>query len=646
MAAVNFRQLKRNLGKQAAKAPALHSTKKQEQRDRYLRQAFTTGGKGFLRRVKKYGTTENGQPLIFRNHYCEYLLLLGDYRLNWILTTGSAQVGKTLGHTFLLIDTVVCGKLNGAWFYDSKTSLDQYAPMQFRPIVKTWVSAMLLAGYKMRLGGDREVNTNYQVDGANAIFSFVSTSKMSRADAGGAAAAAAASSFAADMAVMEERSQYPSGSADVCLDRLANSIVSTRPRRDLGTSGGGLGIEADMLDCHYYFYPHYDCSHCGGNYPLDPKGCLLKEVERVDLVGKKIKSHLSETGRPIEWHHHDPLDAAQSAYIACSKCAGELSDQDRLDRSRYRCTQTGVFLQDFLEALPAGEPERALKVGLHMSPLTREGKARSIAVDIIRRGLATTNPANWQQQVLGHYSRTDTLKLTHVMIRDRIGALLPAQAQRRYRLAGCDIGRGEDWLFIFDIYLPPHCNGLTVAQIAELSIRNVIYAEAVVRSDIPTILETWQVDFGLVDNEPSIESVMGLTMETCLQMANQVAGAKASIKHTVVNDGGVEYPCWSLRNQKFMLAVFEGFTVKAWDGEIRYRVPQLWEKWLTDASERSPIVHLTAPWRDTSDHWHRGKNNLDDFYMAALFAEAALYLKLTEDFSDDEQQMLIDTYTV
>jgi hypothetical protein len=639
---INLKQIQKQLSKQAAKSPQLYLGDRQSQRDRFLTDAFASGGQGFLSRIRQYGMTEKCTPIILRQHYCEYLQLLGDLRISWVLTTGPAQVGKTLGHTFLMIDSVVCGKLNGAWFYDSRTSLDQYAPMQFRPPVEAWIANMEADGYQFRRGGDRSINTRYQVDGANAIFSFVSTSKMSRADAGGAAAAAAASSFPADFAVMEERSQYAPGAADVCLDRLANSIIPTKPRRDLGTSGGGMGIEADMLDCNYYFYPHYDCPHCGGNFPLDPKGCVLQEVERVDLLGKTIKTHLSDTGRPIAWHHLDSLDAAQSAYIGCSSCGEELNSFIRLDHSRYRCTQTGVFLQDFLDSLPAGTPERALKVGLHMSPLTREGDGRSIAIEIIRRGLTTSNPANWQQQVLGHYSQTDTLKLTHLMIRDRIGAAVPVGVERNYRIAGMDMGRQEDWLTIMDIYLPPANADLTVAQMAEQSIRNVVYAEAVKRSDVPFILEQWQVDFGLVDNEPSIEAVMDLCEGTCLQMANQVGKAKHSIKYTTVNDGGLEIPCWAVRNEKFMLAVFEGFTTRAWDGEIAYRVPAKWEKWLTDSSERSPIVHLTGPWRDASSSWHRGKNNLDDYYMALLFAEAALYLKLTEDH--EGQEMSIGSY--
>jgi hypothetical protein len=638
VAIVNLAKVKEQLAKQAAKSPRVYLSDRQLQQGRFLAEVFERGGKPFLERVRKYGITEKGTPLVLRQHYCEYLQLLADLRISWVLTTGPAQLGKTLGHTFLMIDSVVCGKLNGAWFYDSRTSLDQYAPMQFRPPVEAWIANMEADGYQFRRSGDRSINTRYQVDGANAIFSFVSTSKMSRADAGGAAAAAAASSFPADFAVMEERSQYTPGAADVCLDRLANSTVPTKPRRDLGTSGGGMGIEADMLDCDFYFYPHYDCPHCGGNFPLDPKGCILQEVERVDLLGKTIKTHLSDTGRPIAWHHTDPLDAAQSAYIGCYSCGGEIDDELRLEKSRYRCTQSGVFLQDFLDSLPAGTPEKALKVGLHMSPLTREGDGRQVAVEIIRRGSVTSNPANWQQQVLGHYSQTDTLKLTHLMIRDRIGTAVP-NIKRSYRVAGMDMGRQEDWLVIFDYYLPPNHHNMTVAQVAEKSVKSLIYSEAVKRTDVPFILEQWQVDFGLVDNEPSIEAVMNLCEDTCLQMANQVGGAKHSIKYTTVNDGGVEYPCWALRNEKFMLAVFEGFTTTAWDGEPCYRFPQFWEKWLTDSSERSPIVHLTNPWRDSGGGWHRGKNNLDDYYMAFLFAEAAFYLKLTENRSTEEMMV-------
>jgi hypothetical protein len=609
-------------------------TKNHSQRERFLASVMKTGGVSFLRRIRKFGSNEKGSPLILRNHYCEYLQLIGDLRIAWVLTTGPSQVGKTIGHTLLLIDVVACGKLNGGWFYDSRTSLDQYAPMQFRPPMEAWITRMQQAGYKFSRGDDRAINTRYQIDGANAIFTFLSTSKMSRVEQGGAAAAAAASSFPADLAIIEERSQSPPGAADVCLDRLSNSIVPTKPRRDLGTPGGGMGIEIDMQDCDYYFYPHYSCPHCGGDYPLDPKGCLLRQADRTDLLGNIITTYLSETGRPIDWWHWDDQHPTNTAYIGCIGCGKELDDQTRLEKSYYKCLISSTNLQRFLSELSPGQPERSLKVGLQMSPLIREGKGSQIAIDIIQRGNSSSNPANWQQQGLGHFSVTDTLRITRSMIANRIGATVPI-GQRYCRIAGVDCGRGEDWLVIVDFYLPPNINGLSVAQIAEIAARQIVYAQPIARSNIADILLEWRVDFGFIDNEPSIETVMGIAANTVLQMANQVGGATHTMKYTKVIDGGLEAPCWAIRNEKFMLAVFHGFATKAWDGEVLYRCPATWDQWLNGDTDRSPIVHLSGPWRDADSTWHRPNNHIDDFYMALLFAEAAFYLMLTQHFTGD-----------
>jgi hypothetical protein len=220
------------------------------------------------------------------------------------------------------------------------------------------------------------------------------------------------------------------------------------------------------------------------------------------------------------------------------------------------------------------------------------------------------------------------------MIAARIGAVVP-EGVRYCRIAGVDCGRGEDWLVIVDFYLPPNISGLSVAQIAELAVRSIVYAQAVARSNIGDILQEWRVDFGFIDNEPSIEAVMGIAAGTVLQMANQVAGAAHTMKYTKVVDGGLEAPCWAIRNEKFMLAVFHGFATRAWDGEVLYRCPANWQRWLNGDTDRSPVVHLSAPWRDADSKWHRPSNHVDDFYMALLFAEAAFYLMLTQQFTGD-----------
>jgi hypothetical protein len=554
-----------------------------------------------------------------------------DHPAHLYITDDYIVTHNTLAHLLLQIDGVVCGKLNGAWFYATGKALDQMVPIQFRPAIQHWLKNMMAAGYKIQRKGDTMVNTRYQVDGATAIFTFVSTTNST--DDGMAAVGGVAASFTADYSIMEERSQYDRGSADICLDRMNNSKIETHPRRDLGTPGGGMGIEIDMQDCHHYFKLHYDCPHCQQTLPLTPKGCLLKEFEREDVLGNKIKTYLSESGRPedSQWWCKDPLDPVNTAYVACSSCGGELSMDVRL-HSTYRCVKSGLRLREFLDSLHAGVPDTRWKVGLHMSPLAQHNA--TVAQSIISNGLGTDNPPNWQQQGLGYPTSSETLTISEAQIRSLVGLRTP-DGEADYRLAGIDVGRGEDWLVITDFYLPPDRARLSIGQIIEKTVRVIIYNEPIVRSDLGDILERYDVDYGLIDNEPSRDSAMKICDDTVLELGNQ-ANPKDSFKQTTVKDGGVEYPCWDLRNSKFMLQVFESFYYKAWDGLPCYRLPAAWVKWYSNPTGRSPIRHLTGPWRDNEMEWHRAKEGLDDYYMAILFSEAAFSIKLEDDFKGVE----------
>jgi hypothetical protein len=603
---------------------ANYTDEKNDLRQAYVDAVMARGGKDFVERVQLYGATERGEKLRFTPSYLEQLELTGDFRVPWVLTTGPAQIGKTLSHLLIQIDGVVCGKLNGAWFYATGRALDQMVPIQFRPAIGYWIKNMEAAGFRFRRQTDTMVNTRYQVDGANAIFTFVSTTN--KTNDGMAVVGGVAASFTADYSIMEERSQYDSGSADICLDRMNNSKLPTRPRRDLGTPGGGMGIEVDMQDCHHYFKPHYHCPHCFQVLPLSPKGCLLKEFEREDILGNKIKTYLSESGRPEDgyWWCRDPIDPIRTAYIACSSCGGELSLDDRL-QSKYRCISTGVWLRDFLDTFNS---DTQWKIGLQMSPLAHANS--TIAATIIANGIGTDNPFNWQQQSLGYPTSTEVLIITPEQIRSLVGLPVPA-GDADYRLAGIDVGRGEDWLVIVDFYLPPDRVNLSIGQIIEKTIRRVIYCEAIVRTDLGDILRRYDVDYGLIDNEPSRDSAMRICDHSVLELANQ-ANPKDTVRSTMVKDGGIEYPCWDLRNSKFMLQVFEGFHFRAWDGHVCYRLPAAWVRWYENPTGRSPIRHISGPWRDKEMVWHRGKDNLDDIYMALLFAEAAFYLQLEQEY--------------
>jgi hypothetical protein len=599
--------------------------KRQAQRNHFIDRCYEVGGQDFVDRVKKYGCTEKGDKLRLPTWYEEYLLAIGDFRLSHVLTTGPAQNGKTMGHTLLMADCLTTGKLNSAWFYDSRTNLDQNVPMQFHPVMEFWIAHMQEDGIRFRRGRDRTINTRYQVDQANAIFSYVSTSRPSIRDMGRAAAGGAAVSFQADWMVLEERSQYPPGAADPLPRRLDASMLPSRPIRELGTPGGGQGIEAALEDCDRYFYPHYECEQCHQVQPLDPKGCLLIPTTVRDALGRPKTSYLSESGRPIHWFHSDDHHPIDSAYFGCAYCGHAIADEQRYS-AEFRCRQTGERLRDFLDSLPAGVPEKNWKVAVHLSPLTRETRT-NLAAEIIQSGLDASTTEDWQQQRLGHPSETQAASITMSMLREAMTAPKP-ERKPDYTLAGVDVGRSEDWFIAIDFFLPQGWQRMKPAEIMEKTIRSVRFASGIVRDRIPKLLKEYSVAYGLIDNEPSRESSMRICRGTVLEMADQIAYLDDIAVEGVVEDGGMEARCWMIRNEKFMGQVLEGFLLKAPDGYPLYRLPIDWERWIGNPSENSPLRHLSGPYRDPDGQWRRGKGNVDDLYFATVFVEAAFYIKL------------------
>jgi hypothetical protein len=110
-------------------------------------------------------------------------------------------------------------------------------------------------------------------------------------------------------------------------------------------------------------------------------------------------------------------------------------------------------------------------------------------------------------------------------------------------------------------------------------------------------------------------------------MADQKPGLKDAVKETTVFDGGIEYPCWGIRNEMFLKQVLIGFLKLGYDDLPLYRLPPEWEQWFGNPSERSPLVHFTGPSYDSATgRWSRGQNNVDDLFYAAMFSLAAFYI--------------------
>ena len=580
------------------------------------------GGKYFVDRVRSHGYNDRGKKMLIHEWYAEYLELIGDLTVHEVYTTGCAQAGKTAGHTLLAVHLINSG-ISILWSYAQLGSLQRAVPLQFKPVIEKW-----LASEGTRATGAQN-SSLYQVGDANALFTYVSTSKAAlNTKDGGAAAGSAIVSVTADVLFREEKSQYPIGTGDPLLRRIDASIVPTKPIRDLGTHGSGSGIEVDIAKCKYYFYPHFRCGNCDRVSPLDPKGCLLKPIKYADSLGREIFSHLSQTGRPVAWHCSEENNQVDSAYFGCPHCGAEIPDSDRLN-AWYQCLNTDITLRNYLDNPERVKERSRQKVGISISPLLRQTEY-SLAVEIIQLGLDTANSEDWQQQVLGHPSSIYGNRITLEFIKAALYAPKPDR-EPDYIVAGIDQGRGEDWLMIVAIYLPDEVEGMTDILRFEKAKRVILFGADIMRSQIPELLEQFKVTHGLMDNEPTREKAIQICRESdgVLQMANQIAGLKDAVRKVIVEDGGESEECWNIRNEKFIQAVVDGFLTAADDGHPLYRLPTEWESWIGKNTERSPIRHLCAPHRDPVRGWQRAKDGIDDLFFALVFAEAAFYLHLT-----------------
>lgn len=606
------------------------SEKYKNERDIFIKNSFNMGGKPFVDAVRRYGRNEKGLEInVTVESYFEYLELIGDFRLNQVYTTGCAQVGKTLGHFLLKIYCLSFGRCNTGWFYDRENTLEQNVPIMWRPISKYWINAVEKDKKKKFDRRDDKINnTCYQLEQVTGVFGYVSTAR--KMGSGQAAAGSAVVAYQIDLAFLEERSQYQAGESDPVKRRLDASSIPTKPIRELGTPGGGQGIELEMKSADHYFYPHYFCPNCNSDFPLDPLGCLLKRVERLDMVkNKPIETYFSESGRPLSWHYEDESGPINTAYIGCSCCGTKLKDEQRYN-AKFKCIKTGISLREYLDTLPIGVPEINHRVSIHLSPLVRVKPNRVIASEIISEGLKVFRTDDWQQQMLGWASQTSACHVSLEMLDYAMKSPKPT-SKPDLILAGIDVGRSEDWMVIVEYHYPENHHRMEIAEVIEKTIRVVKFGGGINRGEIFNYLKNFNVDYGIIDNEPSMESSINICRMSVLELGNQIGGQKQTARQTMVVDGGIQYPCWNIRNEKFLQSVLEGFLLLAPDGYPLFRLPAEWEIWNNKPNdERSPLVHLCAPWRDNDNKWHRGKDNVDDLYYAFLFSEVAFYLQLTE----------------
>ena len=582
------------------------------------------GALKFVEDLKHYGSNEKGEPLRISPWLEEYARLVGDLRVAEVYTSGAAQIGKSLIAALFYFWLVVECRLNALYVFAEFSALQRMVTIQFYPLFRNWLNRK---GEKQS-SQDTKNKQMIQHQGSTALFTYAGTRNQSRE--GRAAAGGQIVSFSVDCAFMDEKSQYAPNAESPIQRRLDAGRLPTRPIREIGTPGSGQGIEKSIENADLDFYPHVFCPHCGEETSLHPFGALFKPRIITDDSGEKIIKYLSESGKPEEWYYKDDRDPIGSAYFACQHCHGELDQEARIN-AHFTCLKTGKHLTEFLDNFDTNDQKR-WKAGITLSPLLRESKL-NLASEIIQNGLTTSDTNDYQQQRLGVPSQDDSAGLTVKQIIDAIKApdIETDYRQAVYTLAGLDQGRSTgDWLVIADYVLPLGHERMSLEEIIDQTVRIVLFGSNVNRGDVGNIAEKYGVEYGVLDNEPSITTGAELARELGWDMANQIANQKDAIKKTTVFDGGQEFLCWNIRNSKFLKQVKNTFLLKHSDGYPLMRLPPEWEKWENNPTEMSPIRHLTAiTYNNEVGMFVRPQDHVDDYYFAIAFMEVAFYLKLT-----------------
>lgn len=568
----------------------------------------------FLIEVEKYGKNEKNEKITLYPWMREYAKLISDLRIKQVNITGSAQIGKTLINALLMVWLVLECRLNVLFNFAGMQALNRMIDILFHPLFENWLESKNETFPETK-------NKQLLVKNGIGIFSYSPTTQQEKQ--GRATASINQISFSCDVVFCDERSQYISGAIDPIMRRLDASRINTKPIRFLGTPGNGGGIETEIEKSEYKFESYVKCQNCGKDAPLHPFGALLKSKKIKNYKGEIEKKFLSDSGKPLDWHYKNKEMPVETAYIGCCHCKNELTNI--ADNAFFKCSKTGIYLSDFFQQNVLG-----CNASIIISPLLRKSKI-NLAKEIITDGIKTSNASDWCQQRLGLPSEIKSKNLTINQIKHAIKAPKPNPTRNQFKtIAGIDQGRSNDYLVLIDYILPLKWQSMNVQQIISQTKRLLKYGGAYNRNEIIKILNHNDCDFGLIDNEPNISAAWEIARKTKIELVDQKPKQKDSFKKSHVLDGGDQFDCWYVNNNKLLSMPYETFNTYADDDYPLIRLPDSWLDWLNNPSEVSPIKHLTSISFD-GENWTRHPDGVDDIYFAFAFCEMAFFISISQN---------------
>ncbi|WP_438555938.1 hypothetical protein [Chroococcidiopsis sp.] len=534
-------------------------------------------------RIMLYGRTEKGDPLDDTKWFRQQIRLTADNRIAYVITTGASQVSKSLVNYLDAIDTLITGQLDIGWFYASRTSMNNQQPSQFQRMVHHWVKAA-----KVTLEIDRDAVSRFMIGNAIANFSYANSDSTEKS--GGASEGKEQASFQASKLYLEEKSSHKA-TVDVT-PRLGASRLLSKPIRELGTPGAGVGIERSMLEAKHVFCPAVHCRKCKQVTWLEPKGALLKPI--VDSKTNAPK-YFNARGEIIDYHAREP-GRPESAFIACVHCGYPVTNHEIINcdlRSKVTLESVDEYLDSIPDDIVQIEP-----VAIYLSPLLRIPSDPMRVWQLIRDGLNPVNPSIYQQNKLGYASVSDNSGVSPYDF-ERVISLDPwvfSGTSKPQRFLGIDQGRDTHYAVILE------CDG---------DAANIIHADTVAQYEINDLIKRFEVTKGFMDNEPDRLSAYEIVQanDGILALADQRT-IDVSYKEITVKHGAIEIPAYAINSNTFKDLVIANFV------ENNYRIAcelhRKFQKHITSVKRNSDTGKLERP----ADHD-------DDFFFAMMFAHAA-----------------------
>ncbi len=561
-----------------------------------------------IEELKLYGKNEFGDKLRWEQPLFEDVLrILADFRIARRYISGCSQYTKTCSCAQINSYMSQRAGLRGLWSFPKARTMELLTPKQHKPLLHNWakVSGVTKITRQMLTS-----NAQFDVGLGSATFTHVNSGK------GEAAAGTSVVAVTADYAFVEEASQSSHTEIMPLYRRVDASRISTRPVTWLGTPGGGGGIEAKIAEATYELWPHSWCEHCQEWESLHPLGALLKsETVRAD-DGSLREKWTYEDGTPVSWHCHDPNNPTETAFVGCPKCGNEFEEHHRIN-AKLRCIHTGIGVDEFLSTtVPSLWRDEQIEVGVWVGALCRPRK--NIAREILRE-LSPEGIEDWYQQRLGIPSSAMANSISKDALINAImrPPFLPKEGEKTVRLLGIDQGRSS-WYgaaveFVYNPNLPP-------SGIYSTAKRNVLALECFPSHATPSFISDFEIDGGIIDNEPSISTAAAICRQTGLKLGDQQAKLKDDYKLKFAQDGGEQFECFSLKHKKyfrFIFSLFAGSSVSVANKYMRFASGKV-------NHPGDVFKHLCrVEWDSENGDIVKAKDGVDDLAFALMFAEAA-----------------------